>query len=229
MSRERFVDLPGSAAARGFIGIARSQDQVAMYALANNLFSVVSRLVKSRYHMIQTLDAIPEVSGSSPLYDCIVLACAEEFRQRPLERNALIVITDGADNQLSGTTLPSAVPFDRLRRAASGMDAIIYPVLLEPRPGVFDPMSKLDPQRWARLAVEQMEQLARATGGRCFKARAITAMASVYPLVAAELRSVYSLGYSPKNQHFDGTWRRIEVRVNRRGAHVRTRPGYYAR
>jgi hypothetical protein len=47
--------------------------------------------------------------------------------------------------------------------------------------------------------------------------------------VAKELRSVYSVGYSPANQEFDGAWRRIHVGVKRHGVTVRTRNGYYAR
>ena len=55
------------------------------------------------------------------------------------------------------------------------------------------------------------------------------ALEPVYPLVAEELRSVYTVSYYPGNQAFDGMWRRIEVRVKRPGFKVRTREGYFAR
>jgi len=51
----------------------------------------------------------------------------------------------------------------------------------------------------------------------------------VYPQVAEELRSVYSITYTPKNQSFDGSWRKVTVRVKETGAVVRTRAGYFAR
>jgi Ca-activated chloride channel family protein len=54
-------------------------------------------------------------------------------------------------------------------------------------------------------------------------------LAPVYAQVADELRAVYSLAYYPKNQNFDGKWRRIQVRVKRTGVVLRTRNGYYAR
>jgi Ca-activated chloride channel family protein len=73
-----------------------------------------------------------------------------------------------------------------------------------------------------------MQQLADASGGRLFPAKSIRDLAPVYAQVAEELRSVYSIGYYPQNQKFDGKYRRIEVRVKRPGLTLRTRPGYYA-
>ena len=61
-----------------------------------------------------------------------------------------------------------------------------------------------------------------------FPARSIRALDPVYEQVAEELRSVYTIGYYPKNQDFEGSWRNVEVRVSRANARVHTRPGYYA-
>ena len=46
--------------------------------------------------------------------------------------------------------------------------------------------------------------------------------------VAAELGRYYEVGYSPPNPAPDGTFRRIQAKVSRRGLTVRTRSGYYA-
>jgi VWFA-related protein len=225
------LDLSGSTqysrpamqeAARGFLGIARPQDQVAMYALANDQFVVISHLTKDRARLIRALDQIPGISGGSPIYDSMVLAYAEEFHSRSRERNALIVITDGLDNQISGEGTPSSVSFDKLRKGVGGMNVLIYPILL-------DPYTLVPPPRSATLAFKRMESIAEASGGRSFRTQAVSQLAAVYASVAKELRSVYSVGYSPANQEFDGAWRRIHVGVKRHGATVRTRNGYYAR
>ncbi|MEZ5395541.1 MAG: hypothetical protein R2724_22385 [Bryobacterales bacterium] len=50
----------------------------------------------------------------------------------------------------------------------------------------------------------------------------------MYAEDSAELQSIYRVGYYPKNQDFDGAWSKVEVRLKRDGARVRTRPGYYA-
>ena len=57
----------------------------------------------------------------------------------------------------------------------------------------------------------------------------MTDVEPVYAQVAEELRAVYTVAYYPKNQNFDGKWRRVEVRVKRPGAKIRARAGYYAR
>jgi Ca-activated chloride channel family protein len=54
-------------------------------------------------------------------------------------------------------------------------------------------------------------------------------MEPVYPLVAEELRHVYAVAYYPRNQNFDGRWRRVEIRLKRPGITFRTREGYFAR
>jgi len=212
---------PMKEATRRFVKITRAQDRVALYALANDHFHVITRLTADRERVLQMIDAIPSLSGGSPIYDALVLSYAEEFWGRGAERNALIIISDGIDNQLQGMRTPSETSFKKLRQAAEGFHAMFYPVFL-------DPFNRLPPPGWARKARQQMEQLAEATGGRLFPAHSLNDLEPVYAQVAEELRSVYSLGYSPRNQDFNGAWRKIEVRVTKPGVRVRTRAGYYA-
>jgi len=110
------------------------------------------------------------------------------------------------------------VRFDRLRRAAAIMPALIYPIYLDSR-NIF----------YGERALRQMQELAAASGGRLFSARSVQDLEPVYAKVAEELRSVYTLAYYPRNQNFDGRWRRIQVRVRHPGVRLRTRAGYYAR
>lgn len=225
------LDLSGSTlrdrtamkeAAKRFIGVARPHDRVAVYALAYDVFQVVSPLTTDRARLEVLIDAIPEVGGGTPLYDTLALAYAQEFRRRPAERNALIVISDGVDNRLHEPRAPAAVPFADLVEAVAAMNMLIYPVFL-------DPFTRVPPPAWAKRARENMSWLARASGGRLFPARSLAELEPVYALVAEELRSVYSLAYYPKNQKFDGAWRKVQVKVKRPHVEVRTRAGYYAR
>lgn len=225
------LDLSGSTqrdrpamkeAARRFIAITRPHDRVAIYALANNLFHVVSPLTADREGLPAIIDGIPAVGGGTPLYDAIALSYAQEFRQHAEERNALIVISDGIDNQLQGVRTPSKVRFKKLRRAAAEMPVLVYPIFL-------DPYDKAPPPDWAKEARARLQRLADVSGGRMFAAHSIHDLDAVYPLVEEELRSVYTVAYYPKNQDFDGGWRRVEVRVTRPGSRVRARAGYYTR
>ena len=103
------------------------------------------------------------------------------------------------------------------------MNALIYPVLL-------DPAERRDKAPgWARKARERMERLAAATGGRLFPAASLEDLEPVYSQVAAELRSVYRLAYYPKDQNFDGEWRDVAVKAKQPGARLRFRTGYFSR
>ena len=46
--------------------------------------------------------------------------------------------------------------------------------------------------------------------------------------IAADTNTYYVIGYQPTNRHFNGDYRRIEVRVKRPGLTVRARKGYIA-
>jgi VWFA-related protein len=204
-----------------FLSLAKPIDKIAVYALAGGMFHVVSRLTADREQLLETVRRLPSVSGASPLYDTIVLAYGEELRWRPGERNALIIVSDGIDNQISKQEAPSRVKFTKLVKAAAEMEALIYPIFLR--------SGERFGRGWAEKAWRNLDRLANASGGRLFPALSAQDVDPVLPEVAQELRSVYSVAYYPKNQDFGGEWRNVEVRVNRPGVTVRCRAGYFAR
>ncbi len=219
-------------AARRFVLAARPADRVGIYVLSDAYVHVVSPLTPDRDALLRTIERIPRLSGGTPLYDAITLSYAHELARRRWERNALIVISDGMDNDLLPhwrRSVPSEVPFEDLLRAAAEINSAIYPIFLEPEaPSIRTDRSWRDRLRRATdEARGRMSRLAETTGGRIFRAQSISDLDSVYEDVAEELRSVYTLGYYPSNQDFDGEWRRILVAADRDGARVRTRPGYY--
>jgi VWFA-related protein len=224
------LDLSGStrpdreamrAVAEQFVSLLGPRDKVAIYALAGGMFHVVAELTADRERLIETIQRLPAVSGASPLYDAMVLAYAEELRRRPGERNALIVISDGIDNQLSRQEAPSKVNFRKLVKAAGEIEALIYPIFLR--------SGERFGRGWSEKARERMEQLADVSGGRLFPAASIRDLEPVLPELAQELRSVYSVAYYPQNQEFGGAWRKVTVEVGRSGVVIRARPGYFAR
>ncbi len=224
------LDLSGStrpdreamrAVAQSFVSLLGPRDKLAIYALAGGMFHVVTDLTADRDKLVETIQRLPAVAGASPLYDAMVLAYDEELRDRAGERNALIVISDGIDNQLSHQEMPSTVSFHKLVKAAGEINALIYPIFLR--------SGERFGRGWSAKARQRMEQLADASGGRLFPAASIHDLEPVLPELAKELRSVYSVAYYPQNQEFDGSWRKVAVEVNRSGVVIRARPGYFAR
>jgi len=81
------------------------------------------------------------------------------------------------------------------------------------------------------LARREMNDLARASGGKTFPASDLRDARAAFAQVAHEIGTQYSLGYYPTNKTRDGHFRsiRVEVRgVAGDGAQVRAREGYYA-
>lgn len=72
--------------------------------------------------------------------------------------------------------------------------------------------------------------LAEETGGLYYYAKDIKDLKGIYEKIIDDLSRVYSLGYEPKNDAADGSWRSLTVRVKDRPKLVtRTKRGYYAK
>jgi Ca-activated chloride channel homolog len=80
------------------------------------------------------------------------------------------------------------------------------------------------------LARREMNDLARASGGRSFVAVDLQDAQAAFARVAADIGTQYSLGYYPTNKTRDGKFRsiRVEVRGVSDKPQVRAREGYYA-
>ena len=228
-------------AAQSFVSVARERDKVAVYALGETLFQALAKLTPDHERLRAAVGVIDRFGGATPLYDSIVLAYGEEIAALPRERNALVILSDGVDNRASQMTgldrtgqsrqEPSRVRFEELRKAAREMRALIYPIVLDP----VNAMAKSDPlmmeqaKKW-RIAVRQRsEALAEASAGKAFYSNSLDDLDDVYTQVADELRSVYTISYSPANQDFDGGWRSVRVKADGPELVVRARAGYFAR
>jgi Ca-activated chloride channel homolog len=147
--------------------------------------------------------------GMTALYDAVI-AALDHLQRGSRDRKALIVVSDGGDNA-SVQTLNTAL--ERARRT----NTVIYAVIL------------LDPDD-VEARPQIMKKLARETGGEAFVPKQATDMMEAFTRIAREIRSGYTIGFSPPASP-DGSFRSIRVVVDA-GDHrqliVRTRPGYYS-
>ena len=140
------------------------------------------------------------------LYDAVYLA-SDEMLSKQVGRKAMIVVTDGNDEG-SRLKLRDAV------EAAQKADAICYVLLLH------------DPQ-YGPPGSGEMRQIAEATGGRVIDVSNPKKIGDAFNQISNELRSQYSLGYTPDDDRRDGSFRKIEVK-SKNGYKVQARKGYYA-
>jgi VWFA-related protein len=80
------------------------------------------------------------------------------------------------------------------------------------------------------LARREMNELARASGGKSFVAADLTDARRAFAQVAQDIGTQYSLGYYPSNTARDGRFRQIKVEMKgvEAGTQVRARDGYTA-
>jgi Ca-activated chloride channel homolog len=80
------------------------------------------------------------------------------------------------------------------------------------------------------LARREMNDLSRTSGGRSFVAANLSDARAAFARVAADIGTLYSIGYYPTNKSRDGKFRtiKLEVRGLKDKTQVRARDGYYA-
>jgi VWFA-related protein len=80
------------------------------------------------------------------------------------------------------------------------------------------------------LARKEMNDLARVSGGKSFVAASLADARAAFGRVAADIGTLYSIGYYPTNKLRDGKYRAIKLEVKgvKGAAQIRARDGYYA-
>ncbi len=145
------------------------------------------------------------------LYDAVYLASNDKLAQE-VGRKAMILLTDGED-QGSQERIQDAI------EAAQKADSIVYVILIADR-GFYG--------GWGYSGDSVMKRMAEQTGGRVIPVgNKQEKLKEAFDEIAKELRSQYSIGYTPTNKKRDGTFRKVELKV-KEGYKVQARTGYYA-
>lgn len=83
-------------------------------------------------------------------------------------------------------------------------------------------------RRLYEIAHQELSEIADRTGGHAYPVKGLKELGNIYTLIAAELRTQYSIGYYPSNEKHDGKWRSLRVEVKGGTLSVQTKPGYRA-
>jgi VWFA-related protein len=73
-----------------------------------------------------------------------------------------------------------------------------------------------------------LEKMSAETGGHVFKVDSKHPLSEIFKEIQEEMRNQYSLGYSSTNPNQDGTFRKIQIKVDNPDYRVQCRAGYYA-
>jgi VWFA-related protein len=73
-----------------------------------------------------------------------------------------------------------------------------------------------------------LERISRETGGRFFEVSKKESVGEIYSSIVEELRTQYSMGYTPDKDSAAAGYHRVQLQVKRKDLTVQTREGYYA-
>lgn len=150
--------------------------------------------------------------GGTSMYDAIYFACRDKLAQeqpRHKFRRALVVLSDGEDNQSRSTR-------EQALEMAHKADVVIYTISTN--------ITRTDTD-----GDKVLRYLASQTGGLALFPFKVEDLAQSFENIANELRHQYNIFYRPEPLRTDGRYQSVDVRVKgRRDLVVRARKGYYA-
>jgi VWFA-related protein len=73
-----------------------------------------------------------------------------------------------------------------------------------------------------------MRKMSDETGGHMYKVDRKHSLSEVFKELQDEMRSQYSIGYTPINDRKDGSYRKLEIKLSSKDLKAQARKGYYA-
>jgi Ca-activated chloride channel homolog len=209
------IDISQRAVAQ-FLKMMDQHDEACLIEFSDRVkvvepFSNDASLIESKLSNV-------EPQGLTALLDAVSVGL-QEMRKAKNTRKALIIISDGGDNNSRYT---AAEIKDLVKQA----DVQVYSM------GVFERFPMLLLSAAEVSGPKLLSQLSEQTGGRAFSASNASDLPVIATRIAIELRNQYVLAYVPLNRKKDGTYRHVEVKVKAEPglsafkAHWRL--GYYA-
>jgi VWFA-related protein len=228
-SQRNLIGIERSAATQFFSTVLRKKDEAFLISFGEESellqdYTSSVRLLEEGLNQLRVSSGVsglhpgPVPTASQPrgtvLYDAVYLAANEKLRGE-VGRKVIVLITDGVD-QGSKLTRNQAI------EAAQKADAVIYSI------DYSDP-SAYGPFGFGGGGGEgELRKMSDETGGHVFKVDRRHPLDEVFRELQDEMRSQYSIGYTPTNEVKDGSYRHLEIRLGNKDLKAQARKGYYA-
>jgi Ca-activated chloride channel homolog len=198
------------AATSFFHSVLRDQDRALLLEFDSGV-TLVQDFTSDPNKMAKQIKSL-RAAGGTALYDAIYLACDEKLI-REMGRKAIVILSDGEDQS-------SKASFEQALEMALKAEATIFSISVN-RGGFFGVGPTKDGDKI-------MKQFSEETGGRAYFPFKVEELEDAFRQINQELRSQYNIGYMSSNAARDGTYRKIEVRLQEKGLKLSFRKGYYA-
>ena|GEM_PF-1045421 len=195
------------AAAASFVEALRPEDSLGVLTFADKV-NLAHAITTNRANTIDTLAGY-RAEGGTALYDAL---CDALLMLKGLKgRRAVVVLTDGRDEDNPGTGPGSVRTWESVLRLLQDQDVTMFPVGLG---------TKIDPDR--------LNLLATFSGGQAYFPQELADLTAEFQRVIENLRHRYVVGYTSTNSARDGKWRSVEIRARSAGIRITSRKGYFA-
>jgi VWFA-related protein len=194
-------------AATTFVEALRPADPLALVQFSDRV--VIAHELSSKRQL--TLDAIAahQALGGTALWDALHDAMAY-LKQQP-GRRAVVVLTDGRDENNPGTAPGSAHTLDDVLAQLKDSGTTVYAIGLGPR-----------------VDADGLRRVAEASGGAAYFPEDVSQLPDRYRRVVDDLRRRYLVTYTSTNNTRDGAWRDVAIETARPGVVIRSAGGYTA-
>jgi VWFA-related protein len=164
--------------------------------------------------------AVKKTGEQTALYDAVWQFCDQKMRSAQ-GRRSLVLITDGADTY-SRADLNDAI--DIAQRTETTIFAI------STKAGLSGTVVGVETGQVKSKADKDLERLCDETGGAAFFTGDMLSLERSFSKISKELRSQYLITYKPTNDKYDGSYRRVEVKLTgaQNNMKLRTKRGYKA-
>jgi len=229
-SQRNLIDIERNAASQFFSQVLRKKDEAFLISFGEETellqdYTGSARLLTQGLNQLRVSSGVGGISpGPVPtmgdprgtvLYDAIYLAASEKLKTE-VGRKVIVVITDGVD-QGSRMTRNQAI------EAAQKANAVIYSI------------EYYDPGAYGRFMTfggsggeGELHKMSDETGGHVYKVDRGHPLDMVFRELQDEMRSQYSIGYTPTNGLKDGSYRHLDVKLANKDLKAQARKGYYA-
>jgi len=227
-SQENLIGIERNAATEFFAKVLGKKDEafLIMFGPEVELLQDYTNSVKMLTNGLNQLQVRSAVGGLHPgpvptigqprgtvLYDAVYLAANDKLKTE-VGRKAIVVITDGVDEG-SRLTIEQAI------EAAQKSDAVVYSILYS------DPRFR-GPFGAFGGGESALRKMSDATGGHVFKVDRGHTLDQVFKDLQDEMRTQYSIGYTPLNATKDGSYRKLDIKLANKDYKAQARKGYYA-
>lgn len=226
-----------------FLDALAPDDRIAVIEFYNKV-NVLNDFTSDRRTILHSISSA-NGTGDTNLYRGYELAL-ERLAKEGNRRKAIVVLTDGVDtrarnqdrnvlSKLSANEIPTAIKaetnpeLNKILDRADRLGVTIYPLALP----TGDPAKLADPTpiqvAMYTAARSRLKLVADRSGGTLNAITRLDEMGRLYAVIAAEIRTLYTLEYQPAKPVRDGKWREIKVQVAETDLIARSRQGYFAR